>query len=97
MNGLCIFSTKYNLNANLSELSFIPLNSLHIFGANINNQNQLNWKGRIYEVEISEFETVIHHFIPCLDPNNKPCMFDIITQQPFYNQGDGEDFTYAPF
>lgn len=92
-----IFSTKYNFNANLSELSFTPLHSLHIFGANINNQNQLNWKGRIYEVEISEFEAVIHHFIPCLDPDNKPCMFDIITQQPFYNQGNGEDFTYGTF
>lgn len=53
--------------------------------------------GRLYEAKITENDKLLYHFIPCLDPNNKPCMFDIIAQQPFYNQGDGEDFTYGPF
>lgn len=51
--------------------------------------------GRLYEAKITENDKLLYHFIPCLDPNNKPCMFDIITQQPFYNQGNSEDFTYG--
>lgn len=53
--------------------------------------------GRLYEAKITENDKLLYHFIPCLDPNNKPCMFDIITQQPFYNQGNSEDFTYGTF
>lgn len=32
-------------------------------------------------------------YVPALDPENAPCMFDLITQTPFYNEGTG-DFTY---
>lgn len=28
-------------------------------------------------------------FIPCLDANGIPCMYDTVTQAPFYNQGTG--------
>lgn len=33
-------------------------------------------------------------FVPCLDPTGAPCMFDMVSRQPFYNAGSG-DFTYA--
>lgn len=53
------------------------------------------FSGRVYSCELALDGILLRNFIPCLDPNNKPCMFDIITQQPFYNQGDGKDFTYG--
>jgi hypothetical protein len=52
-------------------------------------------RGRIYSFKANYDGIPAADYIPCLDPNNKPCMFDIITQQPFYNQGTGEDFTYG--
>lgn len=54
----------------------------------------INPKMRVYHCEFKENDTLIHNFIPCLDPNNRPCMFDLVTKQPFYNQGTGE-FLYG--
>lgn len=45
--------------------------------------------GRIYYCKIWESDVIQRDFIPCLDPNDRPCMFDLVTQQPFYNQGTG--------
>ena len=28
-------------------------------------------------------------YIPAIDNDGKPCMFDLVTQQPFYNSGSG--------
>ena len=36
---------------------------------------------------------VKHNLISCLDPTGTPCMFDTVTQKPFYNSGTG-DFLY---
>ena len=36
---------------------------------------------------------VKHNLLPCLDPTGTPCMFDTVTQKPFYNSGTG-DFLY---
>ena len=36
---------------------------------------------------------LVRDFIPVLDSNNVPCMYDKVTQQFFYNQGTG-DFLY---
>lgn len=54
-------------------------------------------RGRIYSFKANYDGIPIADYIPCLDPNNKPCMFDLITQQPFYNKGNGEDFKYGLF
>lgn len=54
-------------------------------------------RGRIYSFKANYDGIPAADYIPCLDPNNKPCMFDLITQQPFYNKGNGEDFKYGLF
>jgi len=51
---------------------------------------------RIYEVSISQGTEVVHNFVPCLDPNGKPCMFDTVSKKPFYNSATtGPDFIYG--
>lgn len=50
--------------------------------------------GRIYKFRVTKGEDVLLNYIPCLDASGKPCMFDTVTQQPFYNSGTGE-FLYA--
>ena len=65
-----------------------------IFAVN-NNTGSINyqWKGRVYEVKISQGEEIIKHFIPCLDEDNVPCMYEIIEGKAYYNKGSG-DFLY---
>ena len=45
---------------------------------------------RLYRFKISENEEIIRDFIPCLDINDKPCMYDLVSKRPFYNQGTGQ-------
>ena len=33
--------------------------------------------------------TLIHQFVPCLDDNNVPCMYDRVGEQTYYNGGTG--------
>ena len=45
--------------------------------------------GRIFYCKIWESDVIQRDFIPCLDTNNIPCMYDTVTQQTFYNAGTG--------
>ena len=45
---------------------------------------------RIYDFIIYERDEVICHFIPCLNDNNEPCMFDIINKKSYTNAGIGQ-------
>lgn len=49
---------------------------------------------RIYRVIITEGDTVTHVFIPVLDLNDTPCMYDETTNKLFYNEGQNE-FLYG--
>ena len=50
--------------------------------------------GRIYSCKHYSGNELIQDFVPCLDANGKPCMFDFISQKPFYNKGPGS-FTWG--
>lgn len=49
---------------------------------------------RVYDFEITQDDELLAHYIPCLDNNNRPCMYDTISKKTFYNQGTGE-FLYG--
>jgi hypothetical protein len=51
--------------------------------------------GRIYRAQITQGDTLVHDYVPCLDTNNRPCMYDVIEQKTLYNQGTGADFEYC--
>lgn len=51
-------------------------------------------KGRVYSFTLKEAGVLKLNFIPALDPTGAPCMFDVITQTAFYNDGAGADFLY---
>ena len=48
---------------------------------------------KINAFKIWDNDTLIRDFIPALDPSDKPCMYDLVTKQPFYNLGTGADFS----
>ena len=51
--------------------------------------------GRIYRAQITQGDTLVHDYVPCLDTNNRPCMYDVIEQKTLYNQGTDADFEYC--
>ena len=80
----------------LHELPFVPNQPIYMFAANIGGTADLNWSGRIYEAAISQGESTVMSFVPCLDPEGAPCMFDMVTRKPFYNAAiTGQDFLYG--
>lgn len=67
---------------------------LYIFARNNGGQLLATGRGnRIHEMWISELDNNIHHFLPCLDNYNTPCLYDTVTKQTFYDQG-GASFYY---
>lgn len=68
-------------------------NSL-VLGSFVNNDlnpyNGHNHLGRIYYCKISEGTELIRDFIPCLDNNGVPCMYDLVGGETYYNQGTGK-------
>lgn len=50
-------------------------------------------KTRFYRLTINEGNNTVHDFIPVLDSKNVPCIYDLITETYFYNQGTGS-FNY---
>ena len=55
-------------------------------------QNHLDLS--IYEVEVTQKDSIIRDFIPVLDEDNKPCLYDKVEKKYYYNQGTGE-FLYG--
>ncbi len=45
---------------------------------------------RIYYCKIYDNNTLVRDFIPVLDKDGTPCMYDKVTEQFFYNQGTGQ-------
>ena len=50
--------------------------------------------GRIYSCKHYNGNELIQDFVPCLDTNGTPCMFDFVSRKPFYNVGTGS-FTWG--
>lgn len=51
-------------------------------------------QGRIKWCKISHGSEIVRDFIPVLDWNDVPCMYDKVSKQRFYNKGTGS-FNYA--
>lgn len=72
--------------------------SIWLFSTNFQgtfNNTYGKYVGRIYRAQITQGDTLIHDYVPCLDANNRPCMYDLIEQETLYNQSGGEEFEYC--
>ena len=85
------------LTYDLSDLTFTPTKSLYLFSANDSNSTTLSsggsMYGRIDTFLISEGDQIVRQFVPCLDADGIPCMYELYTGTAHYNQGDGQ-FNY---
>ena len=67
--------------------------NLYLFARNIKDSANNYMKGKIFYFE---YDDGVQHrqFIPVLDWNMKPCLYDKVSGQLFFNQGEGE-FLYG--
>ena len=68
--------------------------SLWIFDDNASGSTEKNFTGKIYSYKIFENDTIIHNFVPALDTNNTPCLYDKVEGKFYYNRGTGT-FNYG--
>ena len=63
---------------------------------NTNNNLDTNqtFRGYLYSFKIWDNGVLVRDFIPVLDSNNVPCVYDKVSGELFYNQGTGE-FLYG--
>lgn len=74
----------------LSDLTFTPNQDIYIFGWN-RQGSLIHWKGRIYRAKISEGSEIVRDFVPAYDQRiARGCMYDLINNVAYYNDGTGE-------
>ena len=68
--------------------------TMYLFGVNTDGQFDTNSNAnvRIYYFKIYNTSTydLVRDFVPCLDNNGVPCMYDRVSGQSFYNLGAGQ-------
>ena len=77
------FSKSFNLNEYTSNLS------LWLFAKN--HPDTLAYgKCKIYSCKLYDNDSLVRDYIPALDCDNIPCMYDKVEGKCYYNQGTGE-------
>lgn len=72
----------------LSDLNFAPTRSIYLFTVNKADTPHTEWHdGTISRFKISEGTEIVRDFIPCLDPDGWPCMYELMEGKAYYNQG----------
>lgn len=79
--------------AKSNQSSFTSNGTMILFGARVNGSNNL-YSARLCRVVIFSDGVPIKDYLPCLDANDVPCMWDNIAQEYVYNDGTGT-FTYG--
>ena len=69
--------------------------TLYLFASHVEWTNASYWSNeKIYYTKIYNGNTLVRDYIPVLDINDRPCLFDKVSKTCFYNQGTGE-FLYG--
>lgn len=88
-------TTQYSYN--FEDTDFETPRTITLFAINrttaYEGANVLVGKARIYSCKIYDNGVLVRNFLPALDENNVPCLYDKVTAQYFYNAGTGT-FSY---
>lgn len=85
-DGTAVFSTTFSVNDFTSTMTMTLFRAKNVSGS--------YFQGRIYSCKHYNGNELIQDFVPCLDTNGVPCMFDLVSRKPFYNKGSGS-FTWG--
>lgn len=91
ING--ILSINNSFLSTYEILDFQSNTSVSLFGLKRNTTVPRCDSVRIWYCKFYEGENLINNFVPCLDENNNPCMYDLITKKTHYNLGIGSFIT----
>lgn len=99
--NVCTFTSENGQSAvsTLTESTFTCPSPLLLLANNqngtiSNTYSKGGWDGRLYSCQIYENDELVRDFIPVLDIEGTPCLYDKATKEFFYNQGSGE-FLYS--
>ena len=89
----CYIKVDSRMYENNNVPAGVPTNkTIPLFGGKINNSDVVNAfppRTRLWYARLLVNDLLVRDFIPCLDYNGVPCMYDTISGQAFYNQGTG--------
>ena len=90
-NVLNIYEGDTAIITNTSTAAtFDTVVSLYLFSCNTNGSAGTLSAGKIYSCKIYEDDVLVRDFIPALDANNVPCLFDKVKGKCYYNAGSGQ-------
>lgn len=85
-DGTAVFSKTFSVPDFTSTVTMALFRSKGVSGA--------YFQGRIYSCKHYSGDELIQDFVPCLDTDGVPCMYDLIRRRTLYNQGTGS-FTWG--
>lgn len=87
-----VWKYKDSVNQLDRSLTDTPVSGrpIYLFARNYAEYAWVYWPAPIYNATFSEGKSLTRRFIPALTPNGRPCMFDLVSRQPFLNSGSGE-------
>ena len=90
-NKVVINTEEYNVT---SRVPFSTPVTMTIFARKEPNKVTYFSKIKLRSFKMISNERIIREYIPVLDQNNKPALYDKVEGKFYYNQGTGEDFKY---
>lgn len=85
-DGTAVFSKTFSVSDFTSAVTMALFRAKNVSGD--------YFQGRIYSCKHYSGDELIQDFVPCLDTDSVPCMFDLVSRKPFYNVGTGS-FTWG--
>ena len=85
-DGTAVFSKTFSVHDFTSTVTMALFRAKNVAGN--------YFQGRIYSCKHYSGDELIQDFVPCLDAEGVPCMFDFVSQKSFYNKGTGS-FTWG--
>ena len=85
-DGTTVFSKTFSVSDFTSTVTMALFRAKGVGGT--------YFQGRIYSCKHYSGDELIQDFVPCLDAEGVPCMYDLISKTAFYNQGTGS-FTWG--
>lgn len=85
-DGTTVFSKTFSVSDFNSTVTMALFRSKGVSGA--------YFQGKIYSCKHYSGDELIQDFVPCLNADGVPCMFDLVSRKSFYNKGNGS-FTWG--
>lgn len=91
-NGDVIFDNKNC--GNIKYIGNSTTSTIYLFARSNKEIGEKCAYIKIYECSLYDKGKRARNYLPAIDMFGKPCLYDTVTKQPFYNQGTGE-FLYG--